>query len=80
MRLVVFGNELQRFVEQVFLAVEMQVDDALRKAGFLRDITERGTADAFASYAFHRRINELLPPFFLCCSAARAFACDYGHL
>ena len=59
---ILAGQAGQRLYQQVVLALEMQVNDALRQAGFLRDIAERRAAQTLAGDAFHRCINELLTP------------------
>jgi hypothetical protein len=53
------GKGPQRFDQQVVLAVEMQVDNALRQAGLARDVADTGIAQSLAGNAFHRGINEL---------------------
>jgi hypothetical protein len=58
LRIVIFGKEAQGLVQQVVLAIEVQIDDALGQAGFIRDVGQRQAAKALIRYALDRCIDQ----------------------
>jgi hypothetical protein len=59
----------ESFVEQVVLALEVQIDNALRQPCFCRYVADGRISQAFARNTFYRSTDQLPTPFFTCCGS-----------
>jgi hypothetical protein len=70
----------ERFIEQVVLALEVEIDDALRQAGFPGDVAQGGAAHPLARNALHRCIDQLQAPGRTGCGPGVIVLCGCGHV